>query len=353
MRYVIVTLQGLDRLTNKNIEYEYVTMFDARFRPDPAFLTRTIPVLQNNLKLAFAQTRFVFRNSDHNLLTKAQEIYLTHLARCEHFTSSCFGSFFFCHGTAVVWRRAHLEAYGGWNPNTASEDVDISLSAYIHGRKAVYLEHVTCMGEVTTSFAAYRDQQYRWTKGPLRVYLNKLELIRESNLNMWRKVDVGHHFIVRRVLRDFFQMGFVPICILGPLSLLFRDTFGALTPWLYLYMPLIIASGTVSVTPGGLGYVVPYLLFTNSMTLVRLRAIKDAFFQDSNVPESWVSTGDKTKKQVERSVLRQLLPEALFAFLLLMSGAYGIYEAKQVVLACWVFTHGLAFLLHIVAYASS
>lgn len=49
-----------------------------------------------------------------------------------------------------MWRRACIEGSGGWNSRTTVEDMDLSLRAYIRGWKAIFLQNVTCLNEVSS-----------------------------------------------------------------------------------------------------------------------------------------------------------------------------------------------------------
>ena len=50
---------------------------------------------------------------------------------------------------AGVWRRKTIVAVGGWKSRTTVEDMDLSLRTYVNGWKAIYLNDVVCVKEVS------------------------------------------------------------------------------------------------------------------------------------------------------------------------------------------------------------
>jgi cellulose synthase/poly-beta-1,6-N-acetylglucosamine synthase-like glycosyltransferase len=84
-------------------------------------------------------------------------------------------------GTAGVWRRACIEASGGWSGDTISEDLDLSYRAQLAGWDCLYLPQVCAPAELPPQLAAFKRQQFRWAKGSIQC-LRKL----------WRAILWGH-----------------------------------------------------------------------------------------------------------------------------------------------------------------
>jgi hypothetical protein len=68
-------------------------------------------------------------------------------------------------GTGGVWRRAAIEAAGGWQSDTLTEDVDLSFRAQLAGWHALYLPEVEAPAELPPQIAAFKRQQARWATG--------------------------------------------------------------------------------------------------------------------------------------------------------------------------------------------
>src|SRR5262249_26257581 len=75
------------------------------------------------------------------------------------------GSFFNFNGTAGVWRRATIDAAGGWQHDTLTEDTDLSYRAQLKGWKFLYLPEIECASELPVDMNGFKAQQARWAKG--------------------------------------------------------------------------------------------------------------------------------------------------------------------------------------------
>lgn len=143
---------------------ELVAVFDADFVPDPAFLRRTVPHFADP-SLGLVQARWEHLNRRANLLTRVQALALDAHFRIEQAARCRSGRFFNFNGTAGVFRRAAIEAAGGWQSDTLTEDLDLSLRAQLCGWRFRYLDDVTVPAELPDDVGAWRTQQERWTRG--------------------------------------------------------------------------------------------------------------------------------------------------------------------------------------------
>ena len=64
-----------------------------------------------------------------------------------------------------VWRRAAIEAGGGWQADTLTEDLDLSYRAQLAGWRFVFLPAVVVPAELPLEAADLEAQQHRWAKG--------------------------------------------------------------------------------------------------------------------------------------------------------------------------------------------
>lgn len=246
-------------------------------------------------------------------------------------------------GAGVIIRKRMLEQVG-WC-DTAHEDVDISLKFYMSRYNSLYIDHVTTSTEATPSLLAYRTQQDRWTKGHTKAYRAlRSRFWQLKNFPLWRNIELLVHYVfIRRTLKDLFFQGFVPICLLGPFSLVFPGIFPALSPWVYCYMPVVVAFATTSLTKNGWIGALPYLMLVNSMGLLRVRGVWLSFVEKHGASQSaeWVSTGDVSMKQrgQKGAVLWQ---ELVLGTWMIVTGLYGLLEGgSQLGLASVVFVHGM------------
>ena len=143
----------------------YVAIFDADYVPAPDFLRQCLRPMLVQPDLAFVQARCDFLNAAQNWVTRAQEVILDSHFAVEQPTRSWAGEFLPFNGTCGVWRRAAIEAAGGWHGDTLTEDLDLSYRAQLAGWRAVYLVSVAVPGELPGTLAIWQRQQLRWNKG--------------------------------------------------------------------------------------------------------------------------------------------------------------------------------------------
>lgn len=147
---------------------EFIAIFDADFVPPPDFLQLTIPPFLKQPWLGMVQTRWEHLNALYSLLTRAQSLALDGHFVVEQTARNRSGLFMNFNGTAGVWRRACIEASGGWSGDTISEDLDLSYRAQLAGWDCLYLPQVSAPAEVPPQLAAFKRQQFRWAKGSIQ-----------------------------------------------------------------------------------------------------------------------------------------------------------------------------------------
>lgn len=146
---------------------DFIAIFDADFVPRPRFLREVMPWF-GDARVAMVQARWGHLNPDTNWLTRAQRIFLDAHFTVDHAVRSGAGRWFNFNGTAGVWRRQAIEAAGGWDAATLTEDLDLSFRAQMRGARFTYVDHVEVPAELPESVSAFRSQQHRWAKGSMQ-----------------------------------------------------------------------------------------------------------------------------------------------------------------------------------------
>jgi cellulose synthase/poly-beta-1,6-N-acetylglucosamine synthase-like glycosyltransferase len=170
---------------------EFVSIFDADFIPEPSFLQRSIHYFIDP-KVCAVQTRWEHLNRHESMLTRSQAIFLDGHFAIEHCARNRSERFMSFNGTAGTWRLAAIEASGGWQHDTLTEDLDLSYRAQLRGWKFVFLNELAAPAELPPEMNAFKAQQFRWTKGGAQTaikLLPRLLLSREP-----RKVKVEGFF---------------------------------------------------------------------------------------------------------------------------------------------------------------
>ena len=105
---------------------EFVLIFDADFVAPPDILEKTLGHFADP-QVGMVQVRWGHVNRDYSLLTQVQSILLDGHFILEHGGRNRAGRFFNFNGTAGIWRREAIDDAGGWQHDTLTEDLDLSL----------------------------------------------------------------------------------------------------------------------------------------------------------------------------------------------------------------------------------
>lgn len=93
-------------------------------------------------------------------------------------------------GTVGSVRRTALEAVGGWNERSLTEDTDLTLRLAIHGWKITYVNRAECYEEVPETWEVRRKQIERWAIGHTACFHRYLgPLLRSPHLDWKAKLD--------------------------------------------------------------------------------------------------------------------------------------------------------------------
>ncbi len=174
---------------------EFVAMFDADFIPQPTFLRDIIDHFVDP-KVGMVQTRWAHMNRESNLLTQIQALMLDghHLVEnCARFGAGCYFNFA---GTGGMWRRKAIDAAGGWEHDTLTEDLDLSYRAQMAGYQFVYRPDVLTPSELPEDISALRAQQHRWAKGTVQTARKLLpRVMKHEPMSIHQRVEAAFHML--------------------------------------------------------------------------------------------------------------------------------------------------------------
>jgi hypothetical protein len=115
--------------------------------------------------IGVVQARWAHLNAEHDPVTRAQALLLDGHFVVEQTARYASGFLLNFNGSAGVLRRACIEAAGGWECDTVSEDLDLSYRAQLAGWRIRYLPNVVAPAEIPPNVMAHKRQQARWAKG--------------------------------------------------------------------------------------------------------------------------------------------------------------------------------------------
>jgi cellulose synthase/poly-beta-1,6-N-acetylglucosamine synthase-like glycosyltransferase len=232
---------------------EFVAIFDADFAPPPDFLQQTVGALTAQPDLAYVQARWAHVNRDDSLLTRAQARLLDSHFKVEQEARWRLGLPVPFNGTCGLWRRSAIDDAGGWEGDTLTEDLDLSLRARLRGWRSGFIRDLEVPGVLPVSVRAWRTQQFRWTKGFVQCFVKLVPKIWASpRLPRWHKVMIT------------LQMG-------QPLAFLVGTTC------LVLGLPFIAGAAIAGETMGKVALLTSTLGFAGPISFLTLAGTRSGF----------------------------------------------------------------------------
>lgn len=171
---------------------ELIAIFDADFIPQPGFLRDVVGHFRDP-KVGMVQTRWGHLNRNHSMLTSIQALMLDGHHLVENRARFGAGLMFNFSGTGGIWRRAAIDAAGGWQHDTLTEDLDLSYRAQLAGWRFVYRPDVITPAELPEDMSAFRAQQFRWAKGTVQTSRKLLGRVMSSSLRFSQRLEAFFH----------------------------------------------------------------------------------------------------------------------------------------------------------------
>ena len=219
----------------KSAQGEFIAIFDADFMPPEDWLMRVIHHFATP-EIGMVQTRWTHINRNYSFLTEVESILLDGHFVLEHGARSRAGVFFNFNGTAGMWRRQAIDDAGGWEPDTLTEDTDLSYRSQLAGWKFRYLQDVECPAEVPIEMTAFKTQQARWAKGLIQVAKKTLPKVMRSHVPWRVKTEAWYHLTANLS----YPLMIVLSVLLMPAMII--RSFGGPFQLLLIDLPLFLAS---------------------------------------------------------------------------------------------------------------
>ncbi|MGY1608205.1 glycosyltransferase [Geodermatophilus sp. SYSU D00700] len=171
------------------VDAEIVLVFDADHEPEPTALRRLVRHFRDPV-VGAVMGRCVIRNGQDSSM--AGTVFLDYLSgylvneygRQALFELPAYG------GANCAVRTSTLRALGGWNPETVTEDTDLTLRILLRGQRVRYDVSAIDFEEAVVSAQRFWKQRYRWARGHqkcLRDYWRPL--MRSPHLSPLEKVE--------------------------------------------------------------------------------------------------------------------------------------------------------------------
>ena len=201
---------------------EFVAIFDADFLPRPEFLRSTLGYFSHP-DIGVVQTKWEHLNQDYSIITELQAFQLNVHFTVEQVGREHAGYFLQFNGTAGIWRKQTIMDAGGWQADTLTEDLDLSIRAQLNGWKIHYLEDLGSPAELPAEMNGLKSQQFRWMKGGAETAKKMIPTIWRSDLNWSKKFHATIHLLSSAVFVFVFALGIFSVPLIFFLSYLEID----------------------------------------------------------------------------------------------------------------------------------
>ncbi len=235
-----------------SVKGEFIAIFDADFVPRRDFLKATVPHFQNP-DVGVVQTRWAHLNEDYSLLTRLQALQLNVHFTVEQSGRQQAGYTLQFNGTAGVWRKATIERAGGWQPDTLTEDLDLSIRAQLNDWQIVYLEDFDSPAELPADMNGLKSQQFRWMKGGAETARKMLPGVWRSDMSFLKKLHTTAQLLASSVFLFVFLAGVISVPTLFMLEALHIEPYlfaGFMIGWVSIVAIYYVANVQASFQQG-------------------------------------------------------------------------------------------------------
>jgi 1,2-diacylglycerol 3-beta-glucosyltransferase len=177
---------------------DIIGVFDADAKIDPQMLRAVVPIF-NNPVIGAVQVRKSIANYRTNFLTRGQatEMALDSYLQEQRITIGGIGEL---RGNGQFVSRQALNSCGGWNEQTITDDLDLTLRLHLSNWKIGFLSQPAVAEEGVTTINSLWHQRNRWAEGGFQRYLDYWRFIVGSRLNWTKKGDLFVFFILLQYL---------------------------------------------------------------------------------------------------------------------------------------------------------
>ena len=195
---------------------EIIVIFDADHIPRPDCVRRLVRHFQDP-SVGAVQGRCEIRNWGETTLARAVAIdYLSGYMVNEYGRQALFELPAYGGANCAV-RAATLRALGGWNPDSVTEDTDLTLRIVLAGGRVRYDVTAVDAEQAPATIGRFCRQRYRWARGHQQVWRDYRSAVRRAS----------HLTLTERLETFLFLLIFhVPVVCLATVGLLLVRIFG-------------------------------------------------------------------------------------------------------------------------------
>ena len=163
-------------------------VFDADAQISADCLRQVVPMFEQ-AQVGAVQLRKVIANSTDNFWTRSQVAEMAFDANCQRQRGTVNG-IGELRGNGQFVRRAALEQCGGWNEETITDDLDLTLKLHVNGWDVPLFMTPTVWEEGVVKALPLWHQRNRWAEGGYQRYLDYWQLLTPKRLGWSKTFDL-------------------------------------------------------------------------------------------------------------------------------------------------------------------
>lgn len=179
-------------------EAEFIAIFDADAQVPKDLLRRSLPYFDNPA-LGGLQVRKITNNFDENFLTQGQSVEMM-LDGYFQQQRTAIGGVGELRGNGQFLRRSALERCGGFNEETITDDLDLTLRLNLDQWDIKFSIYPGVLEEGVTQTKSLWHQRNRWAEGGYQRYLDYWRLIADNRMGTNRTIDLLGFLIIQYLL---------------------------------------------------------------------------------------------------------------------------------------------------------
>ncbi|MDJ0723507.1 MAG: glycosyltransferase family 2 protein [Prochloraceae cyanobacterium] len=175
-----------------------IAVFDADAMVSSDLLRRTIPMFADE-KMGAVQVRKAISNGPLNFWTRGQmaEMALDTYLQQQRIAMGGIGEL---RGNGQFVNRYALQRCGGWNEQTITDDLDLTIRLHLDGWDIGCLSYPPVREEGVTTVKALWHQRNRWAEGGYQRYLDYWRLIVSSRMGFQKTFDLLSFMLIQYLL---------------------------------------------------------------------------------------------------------------------------------------------------------
>jgi 1,2-diacylglycerol 3-beta-glucosyltransferase len=177
---------------------EIIGVFDADAQVTPDFLHQVLAYFQT-ATVGAIQLRKAISNSETNFLTRGQraEMALDAYLQQQRTNGGGIGEL---RGNGQFVRRTALASCDGWNEETITDDLDLTIRLQLTGWEIELMPYPPVGEEGVTTFKALWHQRNRWAEGGFQRYLDYWSAIVSNRMGTKKTLDTISFFLIQYLL---------------------------------------------------------------------------------------------------------------------------------------------------------